>query len=539
MPQNSLKLKQRAALISILNKYTKADRINNDELKKDIETISKFEDKEFVFKTLLNEIGSSKNNLYGDICSIIALEAIEDNEFEKIVYDILKDEKMPDAKKFTAVSLMKQKGINFNFADIESYISNPEVFTHDGVDNFLKDAICDPEVQIDLLDFYLNIPQEERVYFLNNLQEEFSGDNLANAFSLLIQLKPEISEFETMLSLLLESDSPYALDGLNFALQNHKFDTKMRAKIKRVIKKINTKNPDFKNEILTKDSEIYKCYIGFVDGKSNFPLVFSRRRKNNTIDTLFASANINDGIISCMGFCAIDIENFASIMKRLFNDSLPVEINPVALKSLYNHYLEKSEKNNVELPYELIVWKNILNDIRAINYDISEFINSKLEIIKLTKQKVKKFASSKMLETWYYSHGQNPHTDALIAEIEKRHTTDLDEINELVSKTIDEKFLSDKKFMTELQSKLLIQSYVANIAKLKITSSCAYSLCFKNPYIKMLITSSIDKSLYYYFSTVSYGLDESNIFKKNNKPETNFTKDELELLMAQLEEKWS
>ena len=123
--------------------------------------------------------------------------------------------------------------------------------------------------------------------------------------------------------------------------------------------------------------------IRHICGKSNFTLTFSRKKDDNTINVLLATANITQGIISCMGFCSIDIENFTSIIKRLFSDSPAIKITPVALKSIYNYYYEKSIKNNIELPYELIVWKNIFNDTRTINYDISEFINSKLEIFRL------------------------------------------------------------------------------------------------------------------------------------------------------------
>ena len=47
----------------------------------------------------------------------------------------------------------------------------------------------------------------------------------------------------------------------------------------------------------------------------------------------------------------------------------------------------------------------------------------------------------------------------------------------------------------------------------------------------------IDKSIYYALSEKLNQFEEKNIFKKEKT--TNFTKDELEILMAQLEEKWS
>lgn len=535
MVESSQKLKQRALLISILNKYTNATKINNKELSNDISKIANFEDKEVVLKTLLQEI-TSKNETYSNICAIIALEAIDSATFEGLAIKFLQDKKTPDDKKFIIISLMKQKGLNYDYRDLSQYIDDPDNLAHSGVKDFLKNALEDAEVQIDLLDFFVNIPSEEKTAFLINLVEEFEGDDLANAFSVLIQLKLNKEQENIISDILINSASPYAIVGLEHILKNTK-TTKEKAKIKRRIKQIKENNPEFKNELLIKNSEIYKCYISFVDGKSNFSLVLSRKYKNDLISVIMATININEGITSCMGFCSIELGDFVSIIKRLFNDSPPIKISPIALKSLYEYYLEKSIKNNMELPYELIVWKNILNNIRTINYDISEFINSKLEITKLTKDKVKKIASSKMFETWYYSHGTNEQIDDLIKNIEDNHIVDLEEINTLSSKLIDEKFLSDKEFKKELQSKLLLQSYVAHLAKLKMTSASAYSLCFKNPYTKMLIESSVDKSLYYYFSTKLFELEQDNIFNKN-KP-TNFSKEELELLMAQLEEKWN
>ena len=535
MPDNSQKLKLRADLINILNKYRDKSEINNIELKKDIDYISELEDKNSVFKILLQEIISSEG-IYCDICSIIAFEAIDGDVFADVAFNFLKDKKVADDKKFLIMSLMRQKGLNFNYRDIIDYIDNPEDLAHNGIKSFLSNAMFDPEVQIDLLDFYINIPKDEKINFLDNLKSEFSNDDLANAFSILAQLNLDNDELDIVFDVLINSNSPYALCGLEFILENSSFENKIKARIKRKIKKIKALNPNFKNDFLTKNSSIYKCFISFVDGKSNFSLVFSRKSNDGLIHTILFTVNIVQGITSCMGFCSIPEENFNSIIKRLFNDYVPIKINPVALKSLYLHYLVKADKNDIELPYELIVWKNMLNDVRAINFDISEFINSKLEITKLTKLKVMKFISSKIIDTWFYLYGENEYIDKIIDKMEELHCVDLDKINEIVSKTIDDNFIENKKFMREIQSRLLIQSYVASLAKLKLTSACAYSLCFKNPYTKMFLTSLLDKSIYYICASKLSELDEENIFKKDVP--TKYTKDELELIMAQLEEKW-
>lgn len=536
MSKTTPKLQQRASLIAILNKYRNVSKIDNMELKKDIDTISQFQDKTFIFKTLLTEISSSKG-IYCDICSIIAFETIESELFEEISMKFLQDKKISDDKKLLIVSLMKQKGIDINYRDIVDYVDNSEELAHNGVKSFLNNALNDSEVQLDLLDFFVNIPKNEKQNFLENLADEFCGDDLANAFSILIQLNLDEEEFNFILETLLNSESPYALEGLNYALNNKSFSVKTKTKLKKIIKKITNNNPQFANDYLTKDSKVYKTYISFVDGKSNFTLVFSRKRKDESIDTLFCTINLIKGVISCMGFCFLPQDNFESILKRLFNDSMPINISPSALKSIYLHYISKSKINDIELPYELIVWKNMLNDVRTINYDLSEFINSKLEITKLNKLKVLKFASAKITETWYYSYGENKFVDKIIDKIEKEHCLDLDKINKWVVDSIDKNFISNKEYVAELQSRLLLQAYVASLAKLKITSACSYSLCFISAHTKTLIESMIDKSIYYALSTKLYKLDEENIFQK--EPPTKFSKDELELLMAQLEEKWT
>ena len=97
-----------------------------------------------------------------------------------------------------------------------------------------------------------------------------------------------------------------------------------------------------------------------------------------------------------------------------------------------------------------------------------------------------------------------------------------------------------REYIKELQTKLLLQAYAARQCRLKVSSACAYSLCFKNPYIKMLIESIIDKSIYYHLSNCLYEKQETNkenMFKKtlNSK----FSIEELEDLMNKLEAKWS
>lgn len=538
MAEVSQKLQLRANLISILNHYTTQEDIEGSKLQKDIEVLQSFQDKETIANVLFKELKNAQGDFL-NICAIFILEVLDNDSIEKYSINFLKDKEIEDEKKFFISSLLKQKGIEFDPKELISYIKNPEILEKKGISSFLEDAINNLEIQIDLLDFYCNISDNEKIYLLNNLINEFKKEDLANVLSLIAQLQINDNELELITKGLLESDSYCAVLGLNFILENYKLDLKTINSIKNKILDLESDNKESKTDAIIKNSTIAECFIGFIDGRSEFSIVFSRKKENNYKDLALFTININKGIVSCMGFGNIPQQNQDSIIKRIYCDSLAVRINPVALKALFCHYEQKNKKTKTLLPYETIVWRKLLGDIKDVNYDISEFINSKLESTNLTLAKAKKFICSKMLETWYYSYKQNEKIDSLIDRIEKEKTIELEKINDLISSFIDNELLSDKVFIKELEDKLLIQSYVAHLANLKMSSSCAYSFCFKNPYLKLLITSIVDKSLYYYLSTRLLEQQEENKSLFNKEYQTNFTKEELQLIMSQLEEKWN
>ena len=535
MPEN--KLQQRIELISILSKYRNVDSIDTEQLRQDMDNIVMFKDSALVCKTLFQEIRDVKS-IYSNICAIIIMETIDDETLENEAFKVIKEKDVQNDKKFFIISLLKQRNIDIDLKSVGEYLSSSEELTKEGINDFLNNAIEDSETQIDLLDFYINLPNEEKFYFLENIYTDFEGDYLGNAFSILSQIETNPHEVQLLIEGLIKANSPFSIEGLEYILKNTPIETKTKSKIRRTLKKIINEHSNFINNETIKNSKVYNTYISFVDGNSDFTLVFSRITKENFIDLLLTTINTKKGIKSCMGFNEITQENFDSIIKRLFTDSAPININPIALKSLFEHYYTKTLKNNIEPPYELIVWKKIMNDIRTINFDISDFINSKLELIELNEEKVRKLCCATIMETWYYAQGQNQALDELIKEIEENHITDLDEINEKISKLIKENLLPNKEFISDLQSKLLLQSYVAYLANFKATSACTYSLCFNKKYLKTFIHSCLDKSIYYYLNNKLKELEEKDsVFQKNSK--SNFTKDEIEILMSQLEEKWN
>lgn len=539
MNSASLKLEYRTKIMKILNKYRTDKPINNAALQKDIDIINSFEDKEIVLKILLGEMVDVKSD-FSNICAVLIIETIDVKTIEKCAPDFLSRKDVADDRKFFFISILKQKGIQFSYDDISNYILNPDKVAQSGVKDFLSNAIDDPEAQIDLFDFYLNISKEDKIYLLNNLINEFKGDDLANALTLLSQLDVENDELELIIEGLINSDSPYAIDGIEYILENYKTDSLKKKTLKQTFKKLKFKHPNFKNLSFCKNTKPLKCYISFIDGEANFSLVISRANLNAEINALLLTININTGINSCVGFGKINIDNFKTIIKRTFVDTLPVEIEPTVFRAFCEYYYQKNKITKNKPPYEFNVWKKMYFDIEKMDIDLSEFINSKLSTLNLNEQKVRKFISSKMLETWYYYKGQDKRIDKILDIIESKHIHNINEINKLVSDEIDENFINNHEYIRELQTKLLLQAYVAKLAKLKVSSACAYSMCFENPYTKMLIESIIDKSIYYHLSNCLYekeNVNKENVFKKMLNSQ--FSKEELENIMQNLEAKWS
>lgn len=539
MAQMSEKMKLRADLMAILSKYRNTINPKSSDFNNDLEHLRTIKDKKYILKALFKELINANGN-FANICAVFLLELGDMDTFEDCAIDFLKDSNITDDKKFFIISLMKQKGIHFDYENIQEYIKNPNSTADKGIKDFLVNATVDPEVQIDLLDFYLNIPYQEKLYLLSSLvDDETISDNIINALSLLVQLNLSRNELDIILPILLETESFYAIDALNYVLENYHIKKEEISPIKRALRRLKRNNKEEKINDVTKDSKIYESLISFVDGTSSFSAVFSRQFNDTSIDACFITISIPQGIVSCMGFGNIEVENYISIKRRLFSDSIPIKINPIALKSLLAHYQNKNIKTKTEIPYEYIVWKTLFNDVSTINYDISEFLNSKLETLNLTEEKVKNFISTKMLETWFFAHKQYEEFDKLLELIEKKHIINLDEIDKYTDELVQNVFMKNKKFMTELKDRLLIQAYVSHLAHLKMSSATSYSLCFKNPYMNMFIEAMIDKGIYQYFADIIYNKNENieNIFQKNSS--SNFTQEELELIMSQIEEKWS
>jgi len=537
MSESTNKMQLRGQVISLLSKYQKVRDVCSEEIKKDITFLKEIKNNDFVVKLLLDEI-SEKNREFNNICALFLIQIASQDSLEKHSLSILNNKKVADSKKFFIISILKQRGVGIALDDVDNYISSSESLINEQINEFVDNSYSNPEVQIDLMDFFVNIIPQERYALLDSLIHEMQGDKLARVLSLLCYCDLDENELEILIPSLLKTKSLYSTDGFEYLLaknQNEKFLNKdIHKKIEQEIKKNKLKEKDFIDETLTKNSKIDKCLISLVDGQSTFSLMFSRINKDNSRNCVLLTIDIKKGITSCIGFSQLKLEEFMKILRRVFDSSLPVDINPIALRAIFEFYYNKNFQTNTLLPYEIAVWKKYLNDVRQIDFDLSEFINTKLQYCELNDSKANKVINSKFFENWFYQYGENNKIDEIIDFIEENTKFDLLKTEAKIQKTINDDFIKNEEYLKELKSNLLIQAYVSHLSKFKSTSSAIYGLCFSDKYIEKFIHLIIDRSILQHYLLDED--DEDNLFKKT--PRVKLNDEEVSKLIKYFEEKW-
>ncbi len=528
------KMQLRAEIFSVLNYYSGDNPFTEEKFNSDVEKLSNIKEKDFLAQVIFKEIFSD-NKKYADICANIAFLIFDRDIFQKFGIKFLEDKNLTDAKKFYFISLLDHKGVKIDYESLDFYIKDPSGVASEGIKEFLCDAIKDPESRIDLLDFYSNISYEEKLYLLDSLSREYSGDNLANAFSILSSLELDFEEAKFIADALLENDSYYSFKALSNILNANLLKGSDKIKVRTFLKNIELKYKNKPDYNLIGDSVPYRCYISFLDGNSDFTVVFSRKYSNGSIVSFLTTINLNRGITSCVGFYNIDHDYFVKIFKRLFTDSIPVLVDCYTANAVFKYFESKNIENNELPPYEFQVWKEFTGDLKLKNINIIEFFKSHLSTMLLDETKFKKMIKSKLIENWYFVKKQNKTVDKIIESILKLEIPKIKDIENIIEKNLDIIF-KDKLFIDEIKFRLTIQAYVAFIAKFTISSSALYSVCLDEKYFREFVAFLIYKSVYVYFINSINSDEDDNIFRKDEK--NNFTKNQINKIIKDIENKF-
>lgn len=537
MTELTSKIKIRAEIFSILNKYRNENAEKISTFDSDIKKLSQIEDKSYLAKVLAKEILENED-VYQKFCISFLLRCAPKEEIEIECRKILKEEKYEDDKKIHLISVIKQKGIKFEDDEIEDFIQDIDLASIKSVSDFLSNALKNPEVQIDLMDFFINITEEERNTLFENLNYECSEDIASNAFSILIKMDELTKEEkETAKKSLLNSSSYYAISGLEHIFNNFKLKKEESLKLDKKIKTLKFKHQNIKKHPFIEKTKPFLSFISFLDGNDNFSIIFSRIDKKNRIDAFFVTIDILKGITSCIGFYKMGKVNFYEILKRLFTDSPLTAASPNVISSLLDHYSKKNKITNYTIPYEYTVWSNLLSDVEQIKTPIDKYINSKLTPIKAEDKKLVDFFNSKILSTWFYKVNQSEIFNKFFKNIDEKMLEDYKLYEKYLNNFVESELLQNKNYMADFKSRLLLESYICHVNIFSILSAFLYGLCYNEDHLKEFLKYISSKSLFYYLNEIIEDDKSNNIFKKS-KIKTNLSKDLIVKFNKTIKRKW-
>lgn len=337
-------------------------------------------DKSIITKLLFKEINTQNNQ---NLLKFLLNRYCNKTELIERLWTVIKNSMTSNQAKIFALDLLRDIDTNWSYEDCGQYLDNPDEFVNADTKKILDNAIVNPEVQIDFLDFLNTLSENDKVILLKSLGNDYTQDELANMLVPVFLSMPETEAGRTALELLANSRSQLAYHALNSALETA--DAGLIPLIKKNlsvlklsgIREDNTK--EFYKNIL-KDSKPYKFCITYPDGQGNQAVIISRINKQGKVQ--FVAIVIDDykGVKDCFGFNEISKFECNTIIERFYRGQRAIDLGPSVLKAL----LIKAEKLS-KMPYEYICWKNILADIDIaplkLNYEIKKLSQKEFEDI--------------------------------------------------------------------------------------------------------------------------------------------------------------
>lgn len=513
----------------ILNIISKFEGISDFSILKalNVDLLDAQNDKKTIVKILYKELNNatSKNEY---ILRLLLERYAPKDELSAHLWSLLKNPLVSNETKIVAVNLLRDIDIGHTYDEFGKYIDNEEELVDHDTKLLLKNAIFNPEVQIDFLDFVNSLNTNDKITLIKSLGEDYTEDELANILIPVFLSNPSSEEGKTSLEILGECKSPLAYHALNEAIKYAKED--LKPTIKRNLSKlklsgIREDNTHIFYKKLLSTSKPYIFCLTYPDGQGNQALIFTREKEDGRIQ--FASVVTDDynGIKDCFGFYDISKFECEKIIERFYQDEEVLNVTPEALKTI----LINSEKLSDKFPYEYICWKNLLADIEPENTDIRRILEKELTAQKLSLDNLKELLRDEFTKHWFLDYGYSDEYDGLVNSLNKKllnHDYKLD-----FDKIIDEHFenIFDATEYRIWSERLLMSAFLKLLTDRKDFAEKIYGLYFDEVLKKEFFKNIIRKSIYEYYFGLKYNTELND---------GKFSLNELDYIIKLIESKW-
>ena len=476
----------------------KAEIVNLFEELKGVKTFEDYEvhyrlldsqsDKKIICKLLFKEINNSDSDK--NLLKFLLLRYCPAKELSEKLWSIIKNSMTSNQAKIFALDLLRDIDSNWSYDECEQYLDNPEELVDADTKRILDNAIADPEVQIDFLDFLASLSDSDKVTLLKSLGNDYSKDELANMLVPVFMSMSDTEVGKVALDILGNSKSQLAYHALNSSLDF--VDEKLVPAVKRnlSILKIAGIREDNSLEFykkLLKNSKPYKFCITYPDGHGNQAIIVSRTTSGGNMQ--FVAIVIDDyhGIKDCFGFNNITRFECSTIIERFYRGQRALDIEPAILKSILIN-AEKLSKH--KMPYECVCWRNLLADIEPkplkLNYKISQLSQKQFEEILVYD----------FTDYWFLNSTYSDEFEEFLREIE---TISCEKYDEFIDQNVEKVFYPEENIVWT--NRILNCALLKHFAGEEKAAQNLYSLYNDKKLIRELYKNILRKSVYeYYFA---------------------------------------
>lgn len=445
-------------------------------------------DKKIICKLLFKEINNSDSDK--NLLKFLLLRYCPAKELSEKLWSIIKNSMTSNQAKIFALDLLRDIDSNWSYDECEQYLDNPEELVDADTKRILDNAIADPEVQIDFLDFLASLSDEDKITLLKSLGNDYSKDELANMLVPVFMSMSDTEVGKVALDILGNSKSQLAYHALNSSLDF--VDEKLVPTVKRnlSILKIAGIREDNSLEFykkLLKNSKPYKFCITYPDGHGNQAIIVSRTTSGGNMQ--FVAIVIDDyhGIKDCFGFNNITRFECNTIIERFYRGQRALDIEPAILKSILIN-AEKLSKH--KMPYEYVCWRNLLADIEPkplkLNYKISQLSQKQFEEILVYD----------FTDFWFLNSTYSDEFEEFLREIE---TISCEKYDEFIDQNVEKVFYPEENIVWT--NRILNCALLKHFAGEEKAAQNLYSLYNDKKLIRELYKNILRKSVYeYYFA---------------------------------------
>ena len=445
-------------------------------------------DKKIICKLLFKEINNSDSDK--NLLKFLLLRYCPAKELSEKLWSIIKNSMTSNQAKIFALDLLRDIDSNWSYDECEQYLDNPDELVDADTKRILDNAIADPEVQIDFLDFLASLSDSDKVTLLKSLGNDYSKDELANMLVPVFMSMSDTEVGKVALDILGNSKSQLAYHALNSSLDF--VDEKLVPAVKRnlSILKIAGIREDNSLEFykkLLKNSKPYKFCITYPDGHGNQAIIVSRTTSGGNMQ--FVAIVIDDyhGIKDCFGFNNITRFECNTIIERFYRGQRALDIEPAILKSILIN-AEKLSKH--KMPYEYVCWRNLLADIEPkplrLNY----------KIFQLSQKQFEEILVYDFTDYWFLNSTYSDEFEEFLREIE---TISCEKYDEFIDQNVEKVFYPEENIIWT--NRILNCALLKHLAGEEKAAQNLYSLYNDKKLIRELYKNILRKSVYeYYFA---------------------------------------